>query len=116
MKDVFAALGAASSSNHQSLAIEPFNRFAYGMHGLALSSGFYSCERCSHCPPVACLGLFLVRGSKNCPAIGSLHFRFGADLILPFLTVSLVETQVLPTDGTNCKGRFWGPGPASEWF
>ena len=95
MKDVFAALGATSSSNHQSLAIEPFNRFAYGMHGLALSSGFYSCERYSHCPLVACLGLSLVRGSKYCPAIGSLHVRSGADLILLSLKVSLDETQVL---------------------
>ena len=92
MKDVFAALGAASSSNHQSPAREPFDHFAYGMHGLSLSIGFYSCERCSHCPLVACLGLSLVRGSKNCPAVGSLHVRSGADLILPFLTVSLVKT------------------------
>ena len=116
MKDVFATLDAASSSNHQFLAVKPFDRFAYGMHDLYLSSGSCSCERCSHCPLVACLGLSLVRGSKNCPAVGNLHVQFGADLILPFLTVSLVETQVLPTDGTNCKGRFWGPGPASKWF
>ena len=99
-------LGAASSSNHQSLTVEPFDRFAYGMHDLSLSSGFYSCERCSHCPLVAYLGLSLVRDSKNCPAVGNPHVRFGVDLILPFLTVSLVETQVLPTDGVNCRGGF----------
>ena len=73
MKDVFAALGATTSSNHQSLAVEPFDRFAYRMHDLSLSSGFYSCERCSHYPLVACLGLSLVRDSKNCPAVGNLH-------------------------------------------
>ena len=108
-------LGAASSSNHQSLAVEPFDRFAYGMHDLSLLNGFYSCERCSHCPLVAYLGP-LVRDSKNCPAVGNLHVQFGADLILPFLTVSLVETQVLPTDGTNCRDDFWGPGPVSKRF
>ena len=96
MKDVFAALGAASSSNHQSLAVEPFARSAYGRHDLSPLSGFYSCERCSHCPLVDYLGPSFVRDSKNCPAVGNSHVRFGADLILPFLTVSLVETQVLP--------------------
>ena len=106
MKDVFAALSATSSLNRQSLTVEPFDRFAYGMHDLSLLIGFYSCERCSHCPLVAYLGPSLVRDSKNCPAIGNLHVRFGADLILPFLTVSLVETQVLPTDGANYKGGF----------
>ena len=116
MKDVFAALGAASSSNHQSLIVEPFDRFAYGMHDPSLLSGFYLCERCSHCPLVDYLGPSLVRDLKNCPAVENLHVRFGAGLILPFLTVSLVETQVLPTDGANCRGGFWGPGPASKWF
>ena len=106
MKDVFAALGAASSSNHQSLTVEPFDRFACGMHELSLLSGFYSCARCSHCPLVAYLGPFLVRDSKNCPAVGNPHVRSGTSLILPFLTVSLVEAQVLPTDGANCNGGF----------
>ena len=116
MKDVFAALGATSSSNHQSLVVEPYDRFAYGMHDPSLLSGFYLCERCSHCPLVDYLGLSLVQDSKNYPAVGNLHVRFGADLILPFLTVSLVETQVLPTDGANCKGGFWGPGPVNRRF
>ena len=44
-----------------------------------------------------------VRGSKNCLAVGSLCVQFSADLILQFLTVSLVEAQVLPTDDANCK-------------
>ena len=114
MKDVFAALGAASSSNHQFLTVKPFDRFAYGMHDLSLSSGFCLCERCSHCPLVACLGLSPVRDSKNCPAVGNLHVRLSADLILPFLTVSLVETQVLPTDGANCKVGLWGPSPTGK--
>ena len=114
MKDVFAALDAASSSNR--LVVEPFDRFAYGVRDLSPLSGFYSCERCSHCPLIDYLGPSLVRDSKNCPAVGSLHVRFGANLILPFLTVSLVETQVLPTDGANCRDCFWGPGPASKWF
>ena len=116
MKDVSATFGVASSSDHQSLVVEPFDHFAYGMHDPSLLSGFYSCERCSHCPFVDYLGPSLVRDLKNCPAVENLHVRFGADLILPFLTVSLVNTQVLPTDGANCGGSFWSPGPASEWF
>ena len=92
MKDVFAALGATSSSNRQSLAVEPFDHFAYGVHDLSLLNGFYSCERCSHYPLVDYLGPSLVRDLKNCHAVEILHVRFGADLIIPSLTVSLVET------------------------
>ena len=116
MKVVSTALGAASSSDHQSLVVEPFDRFAYGMHDPSLLNGFYSCERCSHCPLVDYLGPSLVRDLKNCHAVEILHVRFGADLILPSLIVSLVETQVLPTDSANCKSSFWGPGLASKWF
>ena len=116
VKDVFATLDAASSSNHQSLAVEPFTRSAYGMHDLSPLSGSYSCERCSHCPIVDYLGPSLVRDLKSCPVVEILHVRFGADLILPSLTVSLVETPVLPTDGANCRGGFWGPDTASKRF
>ena len=106
MKDVFAALGAASSSSYRFLAIKPCDRFAYGMRDLSLSSDFCSCERCSHCPLATCLDLSPVRDSKSCLTVGSLLVLFGADLILPFLTVSLVETQVLPTDDSNCRVNF----------
>ena len=116
MKDVFAALDAASSSNHQSLTVEPFARSAYGMHDLSPLNGSYSCERCSHCPLVDYLGPSPVRDLKSCPVVEILHVQFGADLILPSLTLSLVETQVLPIDGANCKGGFWGPGPTRKWF
>ena len=115
-KDVFAGLDAASFSNHQSLAVEPFARCACGTRDLSLLSDFYSCERCSHCPLVDYLGPSLVRDLESCPAVEILHVQFGVDLILPSLTVSLIETQVLPTDGANCRGGFWGPGPASKWF
>jgi len=115
-KGVFAALDAASSSNHQSLIVGSFARSAYGMHDLSLLSGFYLCERCSHCPLVDYLGPSLARSLKSCPAAEIVHVWFGADLILPSLIVSLVETQVLPTDGANCKGCFWGPGSTSRQF
>ena len=116
MKNVSTVLGAAFSSNHQSLVVKPFDRFAYGMHGPSLLSGFYSCERYSRCPLADYLGLSLVRYLQNCLAVENLHVRFGAGLILPFLTVSLVETQILPIDGANCKVGFWGPGPANRQF
>ena len=106
VKDIFAALGATSSSSHRFLAVKPCDRFAYGIRDFSLSSDFCSCGRCSHCPLVACLDLSPVRGSKSCLVIGSLRVRFGADLILPFLTVSLVETQVLLTDGANYRVNF----------
>ena len=73
------------------------------MRDLSLLSDFCSCGRYLHYPIVACLDLFPVQGSEGCPVVGSLRVPFGADLILPFLTVSLAEAQVLPTDGANCR-------------
>ena len=81
------------------------------MRDLSLSSDFCSCGRCLHYPLAACLDLSPVRGSKSCLVVGGLRVRFGADLILPFLTVSLVEALVLPTDDANCRVSLWGPGP-----
>ena len=92
VEDVFAALGATFSSSHRSLTVEPFDRFAQGMHDPSSLNGFHSCERCSHCPHVVYFGPSLVRDSENCPVVRNLHVQFGADLILPFFTVSLVET------------------------
>ena len=116
MKDVFALLGLAFSLSHRFLAVRLCNRLAYGTHDLFLSSDFYSCGRCSHCPLAVCPNFSPVGDLKSCLVVGHLHVRFDADLILPFLTVSLVKTQVLPIDGANCKVSFWGPGPASKWF
>ena len=115
-KDVSAGPDAASSSNHQSLVVEPSARCAGGTRDLSLSSDFYLCERCSHCPLVDYLGPSLVQGLQSCLAVEILHVQFGADLILPSLTVSLVETQVLPTDGANCRGSIWGSGPTGGRF
>ena len=39
-----------------------------------------------------------------------------ANFIESFKKLSLVETQVLLTDGANCRVGFWGPGPTSKWF
>ena len=91
MKDAFATLGVTSSSSRRFLAVEPYDRFAYGVRDLSLLSDFCSCGTCLHYPLVACLDLSLVRGSRSCPAIGSLRVPFGADLILPFLAVLLIE-------------------------
>ena len=96
-------LSVTSSSSRRFLAVEPYDRFAFGMRVLSLLSDFCSCGRYLRYPLVACLDLFPVRGSRSCPAVGSPRVPFGADLILPSLTVSLAEAQVLPTDGTNCR-------------
>ena len=111
MKDTFAALGVTSSSSRRFLAVEPYDHPAFGMRDLSLSSDFCSCGRYLRYPLVACLDLSPVRGSRSCLAVGSLRVPFGADLILPSITVSLVEAQVLPTDGANCRGCDSGPRP-----
>ena len=86
------------------------------MRDLSLLSDFCSCGRYLHYPLVACLDLFLVRGLRSCPAVRSLRVLFGADLILPSLTVSLAEAQVLPTDGANCRVTIRGPDPTGMGF
>ena len=78
---------------------------ASGMRNLSLLSDFCSCGRDLHYPLVACLDLSPVRGSRSCPAVGSLRVPLGADLILSFLMVSLAEAQVLPIDGVNCNAE-----------
>ena len=93
-KDAFAALGVTSSSSRQFLAVEPYYCPAFGMRDLSLLSDFCSCGRYLRYLLVACLDLFPVQGSKSYLAVGSLCVWFGADLILPFLTVSLVEAIV----------------------
>ena len=89
-------LGVAFSSSHQSLFVKPFDHFARGMHDPSPLNGFYSCKRCSRFPLADYLGLSLVRYLKNCPAIENLHVRFGAGLILPFLTVRLSRHKFSP--------------------
>ena len=115
-KDAFATIDATSSSSSQFLTVEPYDHFTFGMRDLSLLSNFCSCERYLHYPLVACLDLSPVRGSRSCPAVGSLRVPFGADLILPSLMVSLAEAQILPTDGTNCRVTIWGPGPTGMGF
>ena len=92
MTGVFVALGVTSSSSRRFLVVEPYDHFAYGMRDLSLLSGLCSWGRCLHYPLIAYLGLSAVRGSRSCLAVESLHVPFDTDLILPFLTVSLVET------------------------
>ena len=116
MKDVFATLGVTSSSNRRFLAVEPYDHFAYGMRDIFLLSDFYSYGRCLHYPLVAYLDLSPVRGSRSCLVVESLRVPFGADLILPFLTVSLVEARVLPTDGANYRVSIRGLGPTVMGF
>ena len=96
-------LSTTSFSGRRFLAGEPYYRPAFGMHNLSFSNGFCSYERYLRYPLVACLDLSPVRGSRSCPTVGSLHVPFGVELILPSLTVSLAEAQVLPTDGANCR-------------
>ena len=109
-------LGVTSSSSRQFLTVKPYDRPAFGMRDLSLSSVFCSCGRYLHYPLVACLDLSSVRGSRSCPIVGSLCVPFGVDLVLPSLMVSLVEAQVLPTDDANCRVAIRGPGPTGMGF
>ena len=106
MKDASAVLGAAFSSNHQSLFVKPFDHFAHGMHDPSPLNSFYSCKRCSHFPLVGYLDRSLVRHLKNCPAVENLHVRFGVGLTLPFLTVHLSRHKFSPQTAPIVRADF----------
>ena len=61
--------------------------------------------------PLILLILFMFRARKITLSLGSYGFVgdllgmgfLGVDLILPCLIVALTNTQVLPTDGANCR-------------
>ena len=89
-------LGAAFSSSRQSLFVKPFDRLSHGMHDPSPLNDFYSYERYSRFPLVGYLGRSLVRHLKNCPVVENLRVRFGAGLILPFLTVHLSRHKFSP--------------------
>ena len=106
MKDVSAVLGVAFSSNRQSLFVKPFDHFAHEMHDPSPLNDFYSYKRCSRFPLVGYLGRSLVRHLKNCPAVENLRVRFGAGLILPFLTVHLSRHKFSPQTAPIVRDRF----------
>ena len=80
-----------------------------------LRNGFYSSGWYSHSPldSFHSPGFVHVQGQENYLFAGILRVMFvedplgvgfpDVDLILPYLAATLANTQVLPTDSTNCK-------------
>ena len=112
---------AISFSGRLSLATWPDGCFAFGICDYLLGSGFGSSEQYVHFP----FGSFhcpdLAQGQEDYSAaeaqwVLSAEDRLGVDflgvdLILPCLTIVLTNTQVLPTDGANCRDYIWSPSP-----
>ena len=107
--------GAISFSSHLSPATWFGCCFVSGICNYPLGNGFCSSGWYSHSPldSFHSLGFIHVQGQENYLVAGILQVMSvedplgvgfpNVDLILPCLAVALANTQVLPTDGTNCK-------------
>ena len=107
--------GTVSFSSHLSLTAWLGYCFIFGIRNCPLGSGFCLSGWYAHSPlnSFNSLDFVHVQGQENYPVVGILRVLFvgyllgmgflGVDLILPCLIVALTNTQVLPTDGTNCR-------------
>ena len=107
--------GVVSFSSHLSLVAWLSCCFAFGIHDCPLGSGFCSPGWYSHSPldSFRSPDFVHVQGQENYPvarilrvlSVGDLlGMGFpSVDLILSCLTVMLTSTQVLHTDGSNCR-------------
>ena len=111
---VFVVQGAAFSSSYLFLTAWLIHYPVFGIRGYPHGNGFYWFEWCLHSPPETFCSLrsdhaqslrnYLATGIWPARADGSLPY---GGLILPCSIVVLTSTQVLPTDGANCKVHFW---------
>ena len=107
--------GAVSFSSHLSPAAWFGCCFVSGIRDYPLGSGFYSSGWYLHSPlnSFHSSNFVHVQGQENYLVIGIIWVLFvgdllsvgfpGVDLILPCLIVALTNTQVLLTNGANCK-------------
>ena len=99
--------GVVSFSSHLSPATWLGCCFISGIRDYPLKSGFCSRGWYSHSPLDSfrspnffhVQGLLRILSVRDLLGVGFL----GVDLILPCLTVALTSTQVLPTEGANCR-------------
>ena len=114
---IFAVCGATSSLNDQSLIACPWY-FLRERHDPSfetwplvrdwLSPVWTVCTL----PSRSLLCLRLRKSSWRWDPLDSTWYG----LIPPWLTVTLTITQVLPTNGANCKDRVLIPGPRGKWI
>ena len=107
---VFVVQGAAFSSSHSFLAAWLVHHPIFGIRGCLHENGFCWFEWCLRSPLETSrslrsvhaqgLGNYLVARIWQARADGSLPY---GDLILQCSIVILTGTQVLPTDGANCR-------------
>ena len=119
---------AISFSSHLSPTAWSDCYFVSGICDCPLGSGFCSSGLYSHSPfdssrspdfiHVQDQENYPVAGILRVPSVGDLlGMGFpGVDRILPCPTVALTNTQVLPTDGTNCRDWIWTLCLKGKWI
>ena len=107
--------GTISFSSHLSPATWFGCCFVSGIYDCPLGGGFFSSRWYSYSPldSFHYLDFVHVQDQENYPVAGILQVLSvkdplgvgfpNVDLILPCLAVALANTQVLPTDGANCR-------------
>ena len=109
----FIVQDAVSFSSHLFLAAWLVHYPVFGIRGCPHGNGLCWFEWCLRSPPETFRSLCSshARGLGNYPAAGIWSARADGSLpygglILPYSVVALTSTQVLPTDGANCRVRF----------
>ena len=107
--------GTVSFSSHLSLVAWLDCCFVSRIRDCPLGNGFGSSGWYAHSllDSFHSLDFVYVQGQENYPVVGILRVLsvgdllgvgfLGVDLILLCLTVALINIQVLPTDGANCR-------------
>ena len=111
---VFVVQGSTFSSSHLFLAAWLIHHPVFRIRGYPHRNGFCWFEWCLSSPPETfrslhsghAQGLGNYSAARIWPARVDGSLPYGG-LILPYSIVVLTSTQVLPTDGTNCRVHFW---------
>ena len=98
------------------LLLQVINHFVHGICDISFENRFYLCGWYVHCLLDSSPDLFYVQGRGNHLVDEHLWTPFDADLldvdlILPYRPLYFPNTQVLPTDGANCRVTICSPSP-----
>ena len=109
-------LDGVASSSHQSLVAWLYHHLTSGICDLSFENRFHLCGWYVHCLLDNSPYLFYIQDQGNHPV--DEHSQtlpdvdlLDMDLILPYCLLYFTDTQVLPTDNTNCRAAVWSPSP-----
>ena len=86
-----------------------YHYLSRGIRDLSFENHFHLCGWYVNCLIDNSLYLFYIQTPGNHPVVEHLRTLPGVDLILPYCPLYFTNTQVLPTDGANCRVTVCSP-------